>query len=98
MKNPLVALLLVPLTLYRRFISPLFPPRCRYYPSCSAYAVEALTVHGAFKGLLLGSWRVVRCNPWSRGGVDHVPPQGSWRAPQWVPPDDWAGYNIEEAP
>lgn len=59
--------------LYRRFISPLFPARCRYYPSCSAYALEAYRKHGVFKGTLLSVWRLLRCNPWSRGGVDYVP-------------------------
>ena len=58
----------------------------------SAYAVRAIEVHGIIKGTLLASWRLLRCNPWSNGGVDHVPLQGQWSAPPWVPPDDWAGY------
>lgn len=58
---------------YQRYISPLFPPRCRYYPTCSAYAAEAIELHGAFKGVGLGVWRVLRCNPWSGGGIDYVP-------------------------
>ena len=58
---------------YRRFISPLFPPCCRYYPSCSAYALDALEKHGALKGSVLAAARIIRCNPWSRGGVDYVP-------------------------
>ncbi|GMA46784.1 hypothetical protein GCM10025854_10340 [Tetragenococcus muriaticus] len=52
---------------YQRFISPLFPPSCRYYPSCSSYMLEALKVHGVFKGLLMGIARVLRCNPLFKG-------------------------------
>ena len=59
--------------LYRKFISPLFPARCKYYPSCSAYSAQAFRKHGFFKGLLLTVWRLLRCNPWSNGGVDYVP-------------------------
>lgn len=58
---------------YKRFISPLFPPRCKYYPSCSQYALDAYEKHGFFKGTLLAVWRILRCNPWSLGGVDYVP-------------------------
>lgn len=58
---------------YRRFISPLKPPCCRYYPTCSSYALEAFKKHGAIKGLILAIWRLLRCNPWSGGGVDYVP-------------------------
>lgn len=61
--------------LYQRFISPLFPPRCRYYPTCSNYAVEAIRVHGPWRGLMLASWRLLRCNPLSNGGLDPVPPK-----------------------
>jgi putative membrane protein insertion efficiency factor len=59
---------------YQIVLSPLAGATCRYYPSCSAYAVGALRVHGLVKGLGLSVWRVLRCNPWSLGGVDHVPP------------------------
>lgn len=58
---------------YRKFISPLFPARCKYYPSCSKYALDAYKMHGFFKGTLLTVWRILRCNPWSLGGVDYVP-------------------------
>jgi putative membrane protein insertion efficiency factor len=61
------------LTVYRRLISPLYGQVCRYYPSCSAYALESVTVHGALKGSWLSAWRVLRCNPFTPGGVDHVP-------------------------
>jgi putative membrane protein insertion efficiency factor len=60
---------------YQRFISPLTPPTCRYLPTCSNYALEAVKVHGLFKGFFLASWRILRCNPWSRGGYDPVPPR-----------------------
>lgn len=58
---------------YRKFISPLKPPCCKYYPTCSQYALTALKKHGAVKGSILAAWRILRCNPWSMGGVDHVP-------------------------
>lgn len=58
---------------YRKFISPYKPPCCKYYPTCSAYALEAFEKHGAVKGLILTVWRILRCNPFSLGGVDHVP-------------------------
>ncbi|WP_374928345.1 membrane protein insertion efficiency factor YidD [Kytococcus sedentarius] len=58
---------------YQRLISPVLPPMCRYYPTCSAYAVTALTEHGALRGTWLSAWRVARCNPWSHGGYDPVP-------------------------
>ncbi|MBR5437489.1 MAG: membrane protein insertion efficiency factor YidD [Clostridia bacterium] len=60
---------------YRRHISPHLPPMCRYYPTCSCYAVEAIETHGAFKGTLLALWRILRCNPFSAGGYDPVPPK-----------------------
>ena len=58
---------------YRRFISPLFPPRCRFTPTCSQYALEAFTKHGFFKGFYLTVWRILRCNPFCKGGYDPVP-------------------------
>jgi uncharacterized protein len=61
---------------YQRFISPMTPPTCRFYPSCSSYAVTALERHGALRGTWLAVWRVLRCNPWNPGGVDDVPPAG----------------------
>ncbi|GAA3292414.1 membrane protein insertion efficiency factor YidD [Arthrobacter citreus] len=59
---------------YRKTISPLYGPVCRFFPSCSAYALEAVTVHGAVRGTWLAARRLVRCHPWNDGGVDHVPP------------------------
>jgi putative membrane protein insertion efficiency factor len=60
---------------YQFAISPLLGSRCRYYPSCSAYAVDALREHGAVRGLGMASWRLLRCNPFSNGGYDPVPPR-----------------------
>lgn len=68
---------------YRRFISPLIPPRCKYYPTCSTYALECLKRHGPIKGVLLSSWRLLRCNPFSLGGVDYPPNKGKWRRPSY---------------
>lgn len=59
--------------LYRRLISPLYGDVCKYYPSCSKYALDAFEVQGAIKGLVMTVWRLLRCNPFSHGGVDHVP-------------------------
>lgn len=67
--------LTIPIILYQKLISPLFPARCKYYPTCSRYALEAYRMHGAFWGTILAAWRLLRCNPWSLGGVDHVPPK-----------------------
>jgi putative membrane protein insertion efficiency factor len=64
---------------YRRLVSPLLPPLCRFHPSCSAYAREALLRHGALKGTLLAAWRVLRCNPFGKGGFDPVPAKGRWK-------------------
>ena len=59
--------------LYQKYLSPLKRPCCKYYPTCSAYAVTAIEKHGAIKGTVLAIWRILRCNPWSMGGVDYVP-------------------------
>ncbi len=72
-----LAMLLI--RLYRRWISPWKPDCCRFSPSCSAYGHEAFAVHGFAKGLLLTSWRVLRCQPLCRHGYDPVPPAGRWR-------------------
>lgn len=63
-------LALAPIRGYRRFISPLLGPRCRYYPTCSAYAEQAVRELGPIRGLIVASWRVLRCNPLSAGGLD----------------------------
>jgi uncharacterized protein len=72
--GPVARVLLVPVNFYRRWISPVLPPSCRFEPSCSAYAVEALTVHGALRGSWLAVRRLLRCGPWHPGGYDPVPP------------------------
>ncbi len=70
-----VRVLSAPIRFYQRFISPALPPTCRYYPSCSAYAVGALQEHGALRGLWLAVRRIGRCHPWHAGGYDPVPPR-----------------------
>jgi uncharacterized protein len=71
-KRILTALLLAPIRLYQRWISPALAPRCRYYPTCSAYAVEAIRELGPVRGTILAGWRLLRCNPFSHGGVDEL--------------------------
>lgn len=62
---------------YQKGISPLFPPSCRYYPTCSSYMIKAIEVHGAIKGVAMGSARIARCHPFVQGGLDYVPEQFS---------------------
>jgi putative membrane protein insertion efficiency factor len=69
------SLLILPIRVYQRLISPIFGERCKYYPSCSEYAAQAIQRYGILRGLVLASWRLLRCNPWSLGGVDHVEDQ-----------------------
>ncbi len=59
------------LKLYKKLISPLYPASCRYYPTCSHYAIESVEKYGVLKGLLKAIWRILRCNPFSKGGIDH---------------------------
>jgi putative membrane protein insertion efficiency factor len=73
------AVIVAPINFYRRFISPALPQRCKYHPTCSAYAVEAVRTYGVFRGLVLAGWRLLRCNPWSHGGVDPVEAQTIFR-------------------
>jgi uncharacterized protein len=68
-------LFLAPIRLYQRLMSPLMPARCKYHPTCSAYAVEAVRTYGVARGAVLAVWRVLRCNPFSGGGVDRVADQ-----------------------
>jgi putative membrane protein insertion efficiency factor len=65
--------LIAAIVAYRRYVSPALPARCRFYPSCSAYAQEALTRHGAVRGTALTIWRLLRCQPFHPGGYDPVP-------------------------
>lgn len=69
----MVKLLVGIIRLYQRWLSPWLGQNCRFYPSCSQYAVEALRAHGVVYGLLLGAWRILRCNPFCKGGHDPVP-------------------------
>lgn len=69
MKKLLIALI----KLYQRYISPMKSTKCPYYPTCSAYGLEAVSRHGVVKGSILAAWRILRCNPFSKGGYDPVP-------------------------
>jgi putative membrane protein insertion efficiency factor len=66
-------LLLLPIRFYQYAISPMMTSHCRYHPSCSQYAIEAISTHGGFKGLFLAIKRLLRCHPWAEGGYDPVP-------------------------
>lgn len=66
------AAFVVPIKLYQKLVSPMLGPRCKYYPSCSEYAVQAVGKFGILRGLVLAGWRLLRCNPWSLGGFDPV--------------------------
>ena len=79
--SPLGRLLLMLIGVYRKAISPLLGPHCRYAPSCSEYAAEAVRTHGALRGGWLAVKRVGRCHPWSAGGFDPVPTLSSRKAP-----------------
>jgi len=71
-KRWLTAVLTAPIRAYQRWISPAMAPRCRYYPTCSAYAVQAIRELGPIRGLILAAWRLLRCNPLSHGGIDEL--------------------------
>ncbi|MCL6576890.1 membrane protein insertion efficiency factor YidD [Kyrpidia sp.] len=73
-------LAILPLRGYQRLISPLTPPSCRFYPTCSEYAVQAITIHGLGKGSLLAAKRLLKCGPWHPGGYDPVPPKENGEA------------------
>lgn len=74
----LVAALVGLIRAYQILLSPRIGQVCRYYPTCSHYGLEAVKIHGAGKGSLLAAWRVLRCHPWSAGGIEYVPAKGSW--------------------
>ena len=80
MKRLLRNLAVLPIRLYQRFLSPLKPPTCRFHPTCSSYAVEALQVHGAARGSWLTMRRLLKCAPWHPGGIDLVPARRPHRA------------------
>ncbi len=73
------SILLAPVRVYQRAISPALPQRCKYHPSCSQYAVDAVRGFGILRGLVLAGWRLLRCNPWSHGGVDFAQDQTLFR-------------------
>ena len=70
----------LPIRAYQLSLGPLFGPRCKYYPSCSEYAAQAITKFGILRGLVLAGWRLLRCNPWSHGGFDPVENQRLFKA------------------
>jgi uncharacterized protein len=78
-KSPARRVAIAPIRVYQRAISPLLPARCKYYPTCSEYAVQAIGELGILRGLVLAGWRLLRCNPWSLGGVDPVDHQHLFR-------------------
>ena len=69
----------LPIHAYRLLVSPLLGPRCKYYPTCSQYALDVIREFGVLRGLVLAGWRLLRCNPWSHGGVDHAHDQTLFR-------------------
>jgi putative membrane protein insertion efficiency factor len=70
----LATALITPIKFYQKWISPSLAPRCKYYPSCSQYTVDAIGAYG-LKGIAMAGWRLLRCNPWSHGGVDYAVPR-----------------------
>jgi putative membrane protein insertion efficiency factor len=72
-------LLIALIRIYQLTLSKLLMPSCRFHPSCSAYALGCVYEHGAIKGTVLSTWRLMRCNPWNGGGLDPVPEHGYWR-------------------
>lgn len=79
-------LAVAPIRAYQRVLSPLLGPRCKYAPTCSAYAVEAIETEGLARGSVLAAWRILRCNPFSHGGWDPVSAQRLFRAPRGLDP------------
>lgn len=73
-------LAVAPIRAYQRILSPLVGARCKYHPSCSEYAVQAVRERGLLRGSVLAAWRILRCNPWSHGGVDPVADQRIFRS------------------
>ena len=71
----LIKILMLPVYFYKYVISPMTPASCRHIPSCSEYAIEALNIHGPFKGIYLATRRILKCNPWGTHGYDPVPPK-----------------------
>jgi putative membrane protein insertion efficiency factor len=76
---------IAPIRFYQRVISPAVPRRCKYHPTCSAYAVQAISTYGILRGAVLATWRLLRCNPFSHGGYDPVSAQTLFRRPPRAP-------------
>jgi putative membrane protein insertion efficiency factor len=85
--STLRSLAIAPIRAYQRFVSPALPRRCKYEPTCSAYAAQAIREYGILRGLLLGGWRLLRCNPFSHGGYDPVSAQRLFRTDSRPTPD-----------
>ena len=85
MKRWLRAIVLAPIRVYQRLVSPALPRRCKYEPTCSAYAAQAIRELGAVRGTILAAWRLVRCNPFSHGGYDPVEARTLFREKRGVP-------------
>ena len=78
--SALRAIAIAPIRLYQRALSPAMPQRCKYYPSCSEYAIGAVRQYGVLRGVVLAGWRLLRCNPLSNGGFDYVEDQKLFRS------------------
>lgn len=83
--NLLTRACLLPLRAYQAVVSPLLPARCKYHPTCSAYAVQAIEAYGILRGSAIAVWRLLRCNPWSHGGFDPVSAQSLFRSSASLP-------------
>ncbi|UJA22059.1 membrane protein insertion efficiency factor YidD [Thermoleophilia bacterium SCSIO 60948] len=97
MKRAPRSVLLAPIRLYRRFLSPALPARCKYYPSCSRYAEEAISELGVVRGSILAAWRVLRCNPLSWGGVDELSDRRLFRGAELRSERGEATHQLTEA-
>lgn len=85
MKRWLRAIVLAPIRVYQRLVSPALPRRCKYEPTCSAYAAQAIRELGVVRGTIVAAWRLVRCNPFSHGGYDPVEARTLFREKRGVP-------------
>jgi hypothetical protein len=84
-KRALLPIVLAPIRLYQRFVSPALPRRCKYEPTCSAYAVQAIRELGVLRGGILAAWRLARCNPFSHGGYDPLEARSLFKPKPEVP-------------
>jgi uncharacterized protein len=84
-KRALLAIALAPIRVYQRWISPALPRRCKYEPTCSAYAAQAIRELGVVRGLIVAAWRLARCNPFSHGGYDPIEARRLFKPKPGVP-------------